>query len=43
MYDEMSNEGMPVDQMVTLVLDGPNVKTIFQKMNEMIFEDYLLQ
>ena len=37
----MCNEGIPVNKMVTLVKDGPNVnKTIFLKMNELISQDY---
>ena len=41
MYERIQNDGIPVGKMVTLVRDGPNVnKTIFQKMNELIQQDY---
>ena len=37
MYEQMHDDGMPVDKRATLVRDGPNVnKTIFQKMKELI-------
>ena len=41
MYEQMHNDGIPMDKMATWVRDGPNVnKTIFQKMNELISQDY---
>ena len=37
----MVKDGLPVEKLVTLVRDGPNVnKTIFQKMNELISQDH---
>ena len=39
MYSKMVEDGLPVDQMATLVRDGPNVnKTIFRNMNKLIQE-----
>ena len=41
MYSKMVEDGLPVDQMATLVRDGPNVnKTIFRNMNKLIQEDH---
>ena len=41
MYEQIHNDGKSVDKMVTLVRDGPNAnKDIFQKMNELISQDY---
>ena len=41
MYERIQNDGIPVNKMVTLVRDGPNVnKTMFNKMNELIQQDY---
>ena len=37
----MQNDRIPVDKMITLVQDGPNVnKTIFWHMNELILQDH---
>ena len=41
MYNQMQNDRIPVDKMITLLQDGPNVnKTIFQSMNELILQDH---
>ena len=40
-YNQVQNYRIPVDKMITLVQDGPNVnKTIFQHMNELILQDH---
>ena len=42
MYDSMLVDGLPVNKLVTLIRDGPNVnKTIFRKVNERISQDHL--
>ena len=41
MHSKMLEYGLPVDRIATLVGDGPSVnKAIFQKMNELILQDY---
>ena len=41
MYNKMQDDGIHVDKMLTLIQDGPNVnKTIFQKMNELIYGEF---
>ena len=41
MYEHLVNDGIPVNRMASLIQDGPNVnKTILQKMNEHILQDY---
>ena len=41
MFEKLMNDQIPVDRMVSLIRDGPNVnKTIFQRLNEMITEEY---
>ena len=41
MYNKMNEDRLPVERMVTLVRDGPNVnKTIFRKMNQLISDDH---
>ena len=40
-HEKMLEDGLPIERMVTLVRDGPNVnKTIFRKMNELIKHDH---
>ena len=40
-YNQIQNDRIPVDKMITLVHDGPNVnKTIFWHMNELILQDH---
>ena len=41
MFEKLMNDQIPVDRMVSLIHDGPNVnKTIFRRLNEMITEEY---
>ena len=40
-HEKMLEDGLPIERMVTLVRDGPNVnKTIFRKMYELIKHDH---
>ena len=40
-HKKMLEDGLPIERMVTLVRDGPNVnKTIFRKMKELIKHDH---
>ena len=41
MYEQLLSDGIPVEKMVTLIRDGPNVnKAIFKKVHELIQHDY---